>query len=176
MATMKILAMTMTMMMTIGGTNVNSDDDDDGDANGDIDSDGVDRDDARARQLQQQVAHDLAEFEVLQNASANTSDVGEKKSRGRGEGGKSRKRGSDIPQVPRTQGRLMNAVSGLLQQAMSVLPAHDVINPTEANRIKPGDYVVVFIAEAEGQTLRGTAISKSSMVEFYSATRGSQGL
>ena len=42
--------------------------------------------------------------------------------------------------------------------------------------IKPGDYVVVFIAEAEGQTLRGTAISKSSMVEFYSATRGSQGL
>ena len=125
-------------------------------------------------EVQQQVAHDLAEFEVLQNASANTSDVGEKKSRGRGEGGKSRKRGSDIPQVPRTQGRLMNAVSGLLQQAMSVLPAHDVINPTEANRIKPGDYVVVFIAEAEGQTLRGTAISKSSMVEFYSATRGIQ--
>eukprot|EP00606_Chrysophyceae_sp_TOSAG23-5_P001211 GSChrysophyteH2.ASY1.ANO1.847.1 assembled CDS len=75
-----------------------------------------------------------------------------------------------------TQGRLMNAVSGLLQQAMSVLPAHDVINPTEANRIKPGDYVVVFIVEAEGQTLRGTAISKSSMVEFYSATRGSRGL
>jgi hypothetical protein len=61
------------------------------------------------------------------------------------------------------QGRLTRLVTDTLDAAMRTLPPSDIVS-----RIQPGDYVVVFIAEAEGPTLRGAAFAKSSMAEFHS--------
>ena len=73
--------------------------------------------------------------------------------------------------VEKSQGRLARFVTDTLHAAISTLPYTDIIIPTDVNRrIKPGDYVVVFVAEAEGPTLRGTAFAKSTMAEFHNSS------
>jgi len=74
----------------------------------------------------------------------------------------------------------MNAVTDVVSKAMNSLPARDIIqspyatNDNKSNinqHIKPGDYAVVFIGEAEGPTLRGTAFSKSTMAEYHNTAQ-----
>ncbi len=65
------------------------------------------------------------------------------------------------------QGRLMQTLTSTLQNAMNILPAEDVITQDGSHRLRPGDYVLVHVAEADGPTLRGVMISKSSMSEFH---------
>jgi len=76
--------------------------------------------------------------------------------------------GSATTEVARTQGRLMRAMADTLHGALQTLPAAHVVSPQDTRKhLQPGDYVVVHIAEAEGPTLRGVALSKSSMAEFH---------
>jgi len=71
-------------------------------------------------------------------------------------------------EVVKTQGRLMRAMTETLQNALLTLPPGQILSPREASKhILPGDYAVVHIAEAEGPTLRGVAVSRTSMKEFH---------
>jgi tRNA A37 methylthiotransferase MiaB len=96
------------------------------------------------------------------------------------------------PEVVRKNGRLSSAFTNMYSNYMNTLPVeheHEHDNDYGNNKndvymiqsykthvhdkqnrvlqLQPGDYVVVFVSEAEGPTLRGTAIAKSTMSEFY---------
>jgi hypothetical protein len=95
---------------------------------------------------------------------------------------------NDGQTAEKIQGRLTRLVTDTLDAAMRTLPPSDIVaadsnsnfnNNSNSNSnsnsssnhhrsIQPGDYVVVYIAEAEGPTLRGAAFAKSSMTEFHS--------
>ena len=85
--------------------------------------------------------------------------------------------GRNTTQVVKTQGRLMQSMTEALHKALLTLPpsAH-VVHPGDSAHIQPGDYVLVHIAEAEGPTLRGVAVCKSSMAEFHSHALSKQQL
>jgi len=85
--------------------------------------------------------------------------------------------GRNTTQVIKTQGRLMRSMTETLHGALLTLPPSAVVHPADlARQIQPGDYALVHIAEAEGPTLRGVAVCKSSMAEFHSHALSKQQL